>query len=85
MLSGSDWISNWSDDKDGVAEVRHPGSGDGSLHALDQGKTWLDPVAYPIDSGKWTPIDRPIKLKDVTIQSSNDYGTVMIVCSTTSR
>ncbi|MGA9926703.1 MAG: hypothetical protein WBQ29_25130 [Isosphaeraceae bacterium] len=57
MLSGSDWISNWSDDKDGVAEyvIEVPATGHYTL--------WIraNPVgtrlAYLIDSGKWTPID----------------------------
>ena len=57
LLSGSDWISNWSDDKDGVAEyvIEVPATGHYTL--------WIraNPVgtrlAYLIDSGKWTPID----------------------------
>ena len=57
LLSGSDWISNWSDDKDGVAEyvIEVPVTGHYAL--------WIraNPVgtrlAYLIGSGKWTPID----------------------------
>ena len=35
LLSGSDWISNWSDDKDGVAEY-YPGNKEGHTNPKRQ-------------------------------------------------
>ena len=57
LLSGGDWISNWSDDTDGVAQYAF------QVPAAGRYALWVraNPVgtrlAYMLDSGKWTSID----------------------------
>ncbi len=56
-LAGGDWISNWSDDKDGVAEYAI------QVPAASRYTLWVraNPVAsrlaYKVGTGPWTPID----------------------------
>lgn len=72
QLSGGDWISNWSDDQDGIAEYAIP------VPATAHYKLWVraNPVGtkldYMLGHGKWTPIDMASEAIDTVNVADDD-------------
>jgi hypothetical protein len=72
QLSGGDWISNWSDDRDGLAEYAF------QVPRAAHYTLWVraNPVgtrlAYDLGRGKWTPIDMTTGVIDTVNVAADD-------------
>ncbi|WP_165074192.1 hypothetical protein [Paludisphaera rhizosphaerae] len=57
QLSGGDWISNWSDDKDGELEYSIQVPAAGRYAFWVRANPVQAKLSYRVDKGAWTPID----------------------------
>jgi hypothetical protein len=57
QLSGGDWISNWSDDRDGVAEYSLQIPGAGRYTFWVRANPVQSRLTYQLGRGNWVPID----------------------------
>jgi hypothetical protein len=72
QLSGGDWISNWSDDKDGVAEYVIPVPGTARYTFWVRANPIGTRLSYMVGRGRWTPIDMTAEAIDTVNVAADD-------------
>ncbi len=72
LLSGGDWISHWSDDRDGTIEYALQVPATAHYHFWIRANPVGTRLAYRMDSGAWTPIDMAENLLDTVNVAADD-------------
>jgi hypothetical protein len=72
QLSGGDWISHWSDDRDGVAEYPVQVSAAGRYAFWVRANPVQSRLSYQLDRGTWTPIDMATDAIDTLNVAADD-------------
>ncbi|OJW06997.1 MAG: hypothetical protein BGO49_27510 [Planctomycetales bacterium 71-10] len=72
LLSGGDWISNWSADKDGEVEYAFQAPAEGSYTFWLRANPVATKLACRLDRGAWTPIDMSRDVIDTVNVAADD-------------